>query len=343
MLGLLALAGAHGATHPLPRTCSRAIRSDIPSLTNLRIRCSCSTVADSLGARSPDRARLNLLNHPNLFRKGFLREKNHGVLCCFSVRMVQTVRNYLQIAHLNGSAIIPARGLPIRAQRQPGPHFAARSAVPMVQESAFGEPTAEPLLCAGLLAGLLAPALPRAPQFAGEGFLVFVAHATVREEGCQHVHLRPVGLGGLAYFLWRLEAFALPCRHPRTIHARTPGSSPRSFSASLRSCSAGGIVTAHGMSRMRRQIAGSVPRISGLWFVERCSAWVGLKSNHSAHMKRALMVSWPVRSFTSDSARRRPSSVSEAVTNRAPLRRATSFGTPPERFTRSVSVGVRMA
>src|SRR5919107_1018766 len=80
----------------------------------------------------------------------------------------------------------------------------------MVQESAFREPATEPFLGAGLLPGFLAPALPRAPQFAGEGFLVLVAHATVCEEGRQHVHLRPVSRGGLAYFLRRLEAFALP-------------------------------------------------------------------------------------------------------------------------------------
>src|SRR5215208_3253230 len=100
--------------------------------------------------------------------------------------------------------------LPIRAQRQPRPYFAASSAVPMVQKSALSESPAEPFLCALLLARFLAPALPRAPQLAGEGLLVLVAHATVREERCQNVHLRTVGYGGPTYFLWRLEAFALP-------------------------------------------------------------------------------------------------------------------------------------
>ena len=90
-------------------------------------------------------------------------------------------------------------------------------------------------------------------------------------------------------------------------------------------------------------MAASVPRISGLWLVESHSLCVGAKSNHSAFMNRAVMVSWPVRSFILDSARRRPSSVSEAETNRAPLRRATSLGTPSARLARSISVGVLIA
>src|SRR5215211_5763637 len=48
------LGRVHGSTHPLPRTCSRAILSDMPSRTSLRIRCSCSTVADSPGSRSEE-------------------------------------------------------------------------------------------------------------------------------------------------------------------------------------------------------------------------------------------------------------------------------------------------
>src|SRR5215212_843542 len=87
--------------------------------------------------------------------------------------------------------------LPIGPEREPRPHFAARSAVPMVQESALRKPAAEPHLRAGLLAGLLAPALPRPPEFAGEGILVLAAQTTIREEGGQHVHLRSVGFGGL--------------------------------------------------------------------------------------------------------------------------------------------------
>src|ERR687893_2420376 len=104
--------------------------------------------------------------------------------------------------------------LPIRAQGQPRPHFAACSAVPMVQEPALRKTPAEPFLGAGLLAGFLAPALPRAPQFAGEGLLVLVAHAAVREEGGKYIHLGPVGLGGLTHFLRRLEAFVLPLQAP---------------------------------------------------------------------------------------------------------------------------------
>src|SRR5215203_1566395 len=49
------LGGVHGSTHPLPRTSSRARLSAIPSRTSLRIRCSCSTVADSPGVRSAER------------------------------------------------------------------------------------------------------------------------------------------------------------------------------------------------------------------------------------------------------------------------------------------------
>src|SRR5215213_1769999 len=80
----------------------------------------------------------------------------------------------------------------------------------MVQESALRKPPAEPLLRAGLLASLFAPALPRAPQFAGEGILVLRAQTTVREKGGQDIHLRAVGFRGLTDLLWRLEAFALP-------------------------------------------------------------------------------------------------------------------------------------
>src|SRR5215217_3451090 len=50
------------------------------------------------------RAQLNLPNHPNLFCEGLLRAENLGGLYCFSVRIVQYFRNYLQNAHLNGSA-----------------------------------------------------------------------------------------------------------------------------------------------------------------------------------------------------------------------------------------------
>src|SRR5829696_3231893 len=45
----------HGSTHPLPRTSSCATDSAMPSRTSLRIRCSCSSVADSPGARSAER------------------------------------------------------------------------------------------------------------------------------------------------------------------------------------------------------------------------------------------------------------------------------------------------
>ena len=41
------LRSAHDSTHPLPRTSARAVFSDMPSWTSLRMRCSCSTVADS--------------------------------------------------------------------------------------------------------------------------------------------------------------------------------------------------------------------------------------------------------------------------------------------------------
>src|SRR5215210_1391923 len=84
----------------------------------------------------------------------------------------------------------------------------------MVQESALSKPTTEPLLRTSLLASLLTPTLPRAPQFAGEGLLIFVTHAAVREERCEDIHLCPVGPCSLADLLRRLEAFALPCEAP---------------------------------------------------------------------------------------------------------------------------------
>ena len=57
------------------------------------------------------------------------------------------------------------------------------------------------------------------------------------------------------------------------------------------------------------------------------------------------MVSPPDNIFTSGSAMRRPSSVSTAVTNRAPRRRARSFGIAAAVFplVSSVSAGVCMA
>jgi len=56
-------------------------------------------------------------------------------------------------------------------------------------------------------------------------------------------------------------------KHPSTAQASMPGSSASSFSVKFLSCSSGGMVTLKGISLMRSQIALSVPRIIGLWFV----------------------------------------------------------------------------
>jgi hypothetical protein len=79
--------------------------SRIPWRTRSRMRCSCSTVADSPGSRSSDNARAEPSEPYEPFSQGVLREKNPWGSYCFSVRMVQFVQNYLQIAYLNGSAI----------------------------------------------------------------------------------------------------------------------------------------------------------------------------------------------------------------------------------------------
>ena len=54
---------------------------------------------------------------------------------------------------------------------------------------------------------------------------------------------------------------------PRAAHARMPGSSARSLSPSSPSRSPSGIVTVNSTRRIRRQIASSVPRTVGRWFV----------------------------------------------------------------------------
>ena len=122
-----------------------------------------------------------------------------------------------------------------------------------------------------------------------------------------------------------------------------PGASARSFAGRAGSTSSSGMRTVNGTSRMRSQIPSSVPRTSGLWLVASQTLNSGRKSNHSACRKRAVRVSPPVIALTRLSSSRRPSSVSETVTNRVPFSRARSFGMPSKRFASSRSFGAHMA
>src|SRR5215208_7265479 len=61
------LAGAHGSTHPLPRTSSRACFSDMPSRMSLRICCSCWSAALSPGSRPEEGGSTEILEELKLF------------------------------------------------------------------------------------------------------------------------------------------------------------------------------------------------------------------------------------------------------------------------------------
>jgi hypothetical protein len=56
---------AHGSTHPLPNTSSRARLSAIPSQTSLRIFCNCSRVAFSPASRSGESRSSSVLPGPS--------------------------------------------------------------------------------------------------------------------------------------------------------------------------------------------------------------------------------------------------------------------------------------
>lgn len=73
-------------------------------------------------------------------------------------------------------------------------------------------------------------------------------------------------------------------------------------------------------------MASSTERRLGLWFPAITNLNSGINSKKSHRMNRAAILSPPVKDLIFDSAHRTPSSVSMAVTNRAPRKPAKSVG-----------------
>jgi hypothetical protein len=92
-----------------------------------------------------------------------------------------------------------------------------------------------------------------------------------------------------------------------------------------------------------RFIASSMLRMAGLWLPATKSLNCGENSKKSCRMKRAEILSPPVRLLTLDSAQRRPCSVSMEETKRAPRRPAMSVGCRSLRVSMKVSIGALAA
>lgn len=87
----------------------------------------------------------------------------------------------------------------------------------------------------------------------------------------QNVHFRLIIACSVDNSRWGCSPWRCQSMQPWTAHARIPGSSAvglASISGSLRAGPSSVKVTVNGISRIRRQMAWSVPRISGLWFVD---------------------------------------------------------------------------
>ena len=98
-------------------------------------------------------------------------------------------------------------------------------------------------------------------------------------------------------------------------------------------------MTVNGIRLKRRRIASSTERRPGLWLPAMNSLNCGVYSKKSWRMKRAAIVSPPVSALILASAHRRPSSVSTAVTRRAPRRAASSVGWRSFEEATKVSIG----
>ena len=139
--------------------------------------------------------------------------------------------------------------------------------------------------------------------------------AGVRDEFRENVLIRSVGSRSRANLCRLTQPVPLPFEatidEPCTCCCYAPP--PSAFFNPRSACNSAGPLSprvasqnrcTNGTSRRRRQIPWSLPRTCGLWLVTSTIVCDGRNDQKSSRMRRALMVSPPVNSFTCDSDRR---------------------------------------